>query len=150
MKPSADTRLSSDRILLAVDPGGRKTGLARRGASGIITPIGIIESRHLDQGVDRIAAEIDSSGAELCIIGLPLDAEGRETGGCRRSRALGRALEERGYRVHYQPEYLTTHEARERAREIGRPASAPVDDLAAVILLEDYLAHPARGGEDGD
>jgi len=140
----------SGRILLSVDPGGRKTGLARVGASGFITPIGVVPSRGLEASAKRIAEEMKLLCAELCIIGLPVDAEGVETGGCRRSRALGQLLEERGYRVHYQPEYLTTREARERAREIGRAPSEPVDDLAAAIILEDYLSETkSAGGGDG-
>jgi len=140
----------SDRIFLAVDPGARKTGLAYGRASGFITPIGVIEFPKLKACGARIAEEMHRLGAELCIIGLPVDANGAETGGCHRSRMLGQYLKERGYNVHYQSEFLTTHEARQRAREIGRAPSIPVDDIAASILLEDYLAEAETGKKEDE
>lgn len=147
--PAQDSR-PSDRIFLAVDPGARKTGLAyARASAGFITPIGVIEFPKLEACGERIVEEMHRLGAEVCIIGLPVDAAGAETGGCRRSRMLGQYLKERGYKVHYQSEFLTTHEARQRAREIGRAPSKPVDDLAASILLEDFLAQ-AKLTENND
>jgi len=137
-------------ILLAVDPGGRKSGLARCGRAGLVSPEGIITTSSLGQLAAEVASRLDALGAEACVIGLPLDGEGEPTGACRRSRALGGMLEEMGRRIHYQPEYLTTREARQRAREIGRNPSAPVDDLAAVIILEDFLAACAREKPDHD
>lgn len=114
-------------------------GLARAGKTGLITPMGVVAYQGIEAAARLLAQEMSRLDAKSCLIGLPLDAEGIETGGCKRSRALGRALENCGYRVIYQPEYLTTREARHRAREIGRSPLAPVDDLAAVILLEDFL-----------
>lgn len=137
-------------ILLAVDPGARRTGLASAGPTGLVTPIGIIESHRLETCGERIVEEIIRLGAGLCIIGLPVDVNGAETGGCRRSRSLGLYLEERGYRVAYRSEFLTTHEARQRAREIGRSPSKPVDDIAASILLEDYLAEAETGKKEDE
>jgi len=43
-----------------------------------------------------------------------------------------------------QGEFLTTNEARRRARAAGRSPRRPVDDIAAQILLEEHLAGVGR------
>jgi len=42
--------------------------------------------------------------------------------------------------VALQPEFLSTREARQRAREAGLPPDRPVDHLAAQVILEEHLA----------
>lgn len=126
---------------LGVDPGGRRFGLALGdGRTGLVIPMGI----HPYQGVDTTAvhlrSEAEQRGAETIVLGLPTSQDGEETPACRRSRALAEALAELGCRVALQPEFLSTHAARERARDQGRKKGAPVDDLAAQVILEDFLA----------
>ena len=76
----------------------------------------------------------------------PTDADGAETPACARSHALARTLSERGLAVSLQPEHLSSHEARRRARAIGRKRDRPVDDLAAAVILEDHLTSAGRRG----
>ncbi len=127
-----------------MDPGGRRFGLALGDdGNGLVIPIGI----HSYRGVDATAAwlkdEAQKRGVTKIILGLPTSEGGEETPACRRTRALAEALTDRGSDVALQPEFLSTHGARTRARDIGRPRGAPVDDLAAQIILEDYLANLA-------
>ena len=126
---------------LGVDPGGRRFGLAlgdRR--TGLVIPLGI----HSYQGIDTTAAhlrlEAEQRDAETIVLGLPTSQDGDETPACRRTRALAEALADLGCRVALQPEFLSTHAARERARDLGRKRNAPVDDLAAQVILEDFLS----------
>lgn len=126
---------------LGVDPGGRRFGLAlgdRR--TGLVIPLGI----HPYQGVDTTAAllrlEAEKREAETIVLGLPTSQDGEETPACRRTHALAEALACLGCRVALQAEFLSTRAARERARDLGRKRDAPVDDLAAQVILEDYLA----------
>lgn len=126
---------------LGVDPGGRRFGLALGDdRTGLVMPVGI----HPYQGVDTTAAhlrfEAEQRDAETIVLGLPTSQDGEETPACRRTRALADALVDLGCRVALQPEFLSTHAARERARDLGRKRSAPVDDLAAQVILEDFLA----------
>jgi len=127
-----------------VDPGGRRFGLALGDdQTGLVIPIGI----HPFQGIETTAAwlrcEAQKRAADKLVLGLPTSEEGEETPACRRTRALADALVELGSDVALQAEFLSTHDARGRARDIGRARGAPVDDLAAQIILEDYLANSA-------
>ena len=126
---------------LGVDPGGRRFGLALGDdRTGLVIPVGI----HPYQGDETTAAhlrfEAEQRDAETIVLGLPTSQDGEETAACRRTHALAKALADLGCRVALQPEFLSTHAARERARDLGRRRSAPVDDLAAQVILEDYLA----------
>ena len=125
-----------------MDPGGRRLGLALGDdQTGLVMPVGI----HPYQGVEVTAAHLQREArqrdAETIVLGLPTSQGGEETPACRRTRALAEALADLGCQVALQPEFLSTHAARERARDLGRARSAPVDDLAAQIILEDYLAN---------
>jgi len=86
-----------------------------------------------------IADHAQRFGAEWVVVGLPTDASGEETPACRRSHALASRLSARGLRVAMQREYLSTNEARRRAREAGLPPGRPVDHVAAQVVLEEYL-----------
>ncbi len=135
---------------LGVDPGGRRFGLALGDdRTGLVIPVGI----HPYQGVEATAAhlrlEAHQRDAETIVLGLPTSQDGEETPACRRTRALAEALTTLGCRVALQPEFLSTHAARDRARDIGRACDAPVDDLAAQVILEDFLAlSPAMAESD--
>ncbi len=89
---------------------------------------------------------VEELAVELVVIGLPTAADGTDTPACGRSRALAGALTEAGLRVVLQPELLTTDEARRRARAAGRRPRSPVDDLAAQVILEEFLSTVGRTG----
>ena len=126
---------------LAVDPGGKRVGLAfGDDATGVVTPLEIIAYAGLADCSRAIAAAAERHRADRVVIGLPTDADGNRTPACRRSEALARRLEERGLEVVFQPEFMTTTEARRRARETGVPRANPIDHLAAQVLLEEHLA----------
>lgn len=130
---------------LGVDPGGRRFGLALGDdSSGLVFPLGI----HPYQGIEAAAAWLSSEArnrdADIIVLGLPTSEDGEETPACRRTRALAEALTAHGSDTAFQSEFLSTQAARERARDLGRPRGEPVDDLAAQIILEDYLARSTR------
>lgn len=127
--------------VLGVDPGGQRLGLAVADvASGIVTPLEVAVYHGVRAAAAVIAEAATRQGAARVVVGLPTSADGDETPACRRSHALAAAITELGLAVELQPEYLTSDEARRRAREAGRPAGRPVDDLAAQVILEEYLA----------
>ncbi len=109
------------------------------GGTGVVTPLGVERYAGAEEAAARIAEIARRRGAGAVVVGLPVLADGTRTGGCTRSEKLARAIAAHGFEVHLQPEYLTTDEARRRARERGRPPGEPVDDLAAQVILEEFL-----------
>jgi putative Holliday junction resolvase len=133
---------------LGIDPGGKRLGLALGDdITGLVTPLEVVTYGGCEKAAEVIAAAVKTYGAERVIIGLPTDSEGARTAGCARSEALATALGERGVETDLQAEYLTTDEARRRARSIGRRPDRPVDDIAAQVIVEEYLElRRARSG----
>lgn len=111
--------------------------------SGVASPLEIVPYTGVAAAAELLRAVAAEHGAEMVVIGLPTDADGRRTPACARSDALAAALERLGTPVQLQPELLTTNEARRRARDLGLAVRVPVDHLAAQVLLEEFLA--ARG-----
>lgn len=126
---------------LAVDPGGRRLGLAiGDDVTGVATALAVVPYPGCARAADLIVKKASAVGADRVVIGLPASEGGEETPACGRSHALAAAIAARGVPVALQREFLTTNEARRRARAIGLPAGRPVDHLAAQVLLEEYLA----------
>jgi putative Holliday junction resolvase len=132
--------------VLGIDPGGKRLGLAvGDDLTGTASPLGVVPYTSRDHAARAIAAAMDTHDAEMAVIGLPTTVDGEETPACRRSHALVRALADLGIETALQAEVLTTNEARRRARSMGRRSSQPVDDIAAQVILEDYLAARSTG-----
>lgn len=126
---------------LGIDPGGKRLGLALGDdLTGFASPLEIVSYQGADDAARRIVEAMDEYGAETVIIGLPTAADGSQTPACARSHAMARALADLGVKVEFQPEYLTTNEARRRARSSNRRPGQRVDDIAAQVILEEYLA----------
>jgi putative Holliday junction resolvase len=133
---------------LAVDPGARRLGLAvGDDDTGVASAVAVVPFHGSTHAADLIVQRAAALGAGRVVVGLPTSERGDETPACRRSHALAAAIAARGIPVDLQREFLTTNEARRRARALGFPPGRPVDHLAAQVLLEEYLALP--GAERG-
>jgi putative Holliday junction resolvase len=133
---------------LGVDPGGRRLGLAiGDDATGIATPLDVVAYRSVESAARLIAARAEETGTSRVVLGLPTGSDGARGPACRRSEAIAEALAAFGVSVEFQSEYLTTNEARRRARAAGRSPKSPVDDIAAQVLLEEYLSTRTPGAE---
>lgn len=131
--------------VLAVDPGAKRIGLAISDPTGTIAnPLGVIEhvARTADaEAVVRKALEVS---AELIVVGQSLDDDGNPTLEGRRAARLAstiRSLTE--IPVVLWDEAFTTQDARaaRQALNVKRHKRAGhLDDLAATILLQSYLA----------
>jgi putative Holliday junction resolvase len=128
-------------LYLSIDPGAKRLGLARGDdVTGVSVPVAVVAHTGVETAVVTIIEHARKHGINEVVIGLPTNSEGEETPACARSHALAQQLEAAGLRTILQPEFLSSHEARRRARAAGRPRSAPVDDLAAQIILEDFFS----------
>ena len=126
---------------LGVDPGGARLGLALGDdITGVVSALDVVPCRSIEAAARTIVDAARSHHADRVVIGLPTSSDGGETPACRRSRAIAEAVTAAGLEVILQPEFLTTDEARRRAREVGLDRRRPVDHLAAQIILEEFLS----------
>lgn len=136
--------------ILAVDWGRRRLGLAVSDPERILArPLPTLTVSGREAAVEGVRAAAAREEAEVILVGLPLNLEGDEGPSAREARDLGDALARLGLRVIYHDERLTSEAAREHLRERGerRPPKERIDQVAALLLLQDYLDHgdPGRG-----
>ena len=108
--------------------------------TGVASPLEILPYAGVDRAAQQIANLASKIGAARVVLGLPTLEDGSRGPASRRTDRLAEALEALDVEVALQSEFLTTDEARRRARAAGRPSRQPVDDIAAQVLLEEYLA----------
>ncbi len=81
----------------------------------------------------------------LVVVGIPLNMDGSESEMSRRARKFGHRLHGRfGVEVAFIDERLSTREAKSLAAERGHRGNygeAPIDSLAACLLLESWWAN---------
>jgi putative Holliday junction resolvase len=118
-------------------------------ATGVASPLEIVPYEGVEPAARKIAAVAEESGAARVVLGLPTLEDGSRGPAARRSDLLAEAIEALGVEVALQKEFLTTDEARRRARAAGRSPDRPVDDIAAQVLLEEFLAARDRAQAAG-
>ena len=118
--------------------------------TGIVSPLEVAFYRGAQAAARYLADAAERLGAGCVVLGLPTLADGSVGPAARRTEVLAGELRALGLEVVFQSEFLSTDEARRRARAVDRPPSRPVDDLAAQVILEEYLASPtpASTGKD--
>ncbi len=130
--------------VLAIDPGEKRIGVALSDPTGTIagrlTLISHV-SRKLDAAV--IANLASEHQAELIVVGQAFDDEGLPSSQGRKAARLAEAIRSQARaRVELWDESNTTQIAHSLRQEAGlsrRALRRPVDDLAAVVLLQSYL-----------
>jgi len=133
--------------LLALDIGGKRIGVAVCDSLGISCRGIACLHRHDSQWPAQVAKLIGEYGCKGIVVGLAKNMDGSEGPQAEDCRAAARQVrEETGLPVALWDERLSTWSARERLREQGlneKKVAARVDQTAAAIILEDYLAaHP--------
>lgn len=136
--------------ILALDVGEARIGVARAEVgSSLAFGRGAIVRRGTKTDVKAVVAAAVDEAASLVLVGLPLNLDGTDSAQTARVRAfaieLAEALEPNGVAVALEDERLTTRLAQ---RQIGsgplprgkRQAKGLIDEAAAVLILESYLA----------
>ncbi len=118
--------------------------------TGVTSPLEIVPYVGVDRAAQQLAELASKIGAERVVLGLPTLEDGSRGPASRRTDRLAEALEALGVEVALQSEFLSTDEARRRARAAGRSPRQPVDDIAAQVILEEHLAtRPAAPSAEG-
>ena len=116
--------------------------------TGVVSPLDVVSYPGAAGAAALIAETAKTVGAQVVVVGLPARADGSTGSAAERSHKIARELRTLGHEVELQSEYLTTNEARRRARSAGRRANRPVDDIAAQVILEEYLVTRPTVQED--
>ncbi len=141
-----DEKIRPSGTLLAFDFGHKRIGVAvgqtLTGSANALAVVAVAAKPDW-QTIGRI---IDEWKPVALVVGLPLAADGGETGMSEDARRFGRRLEGRyGIPVWYEDERLTSFSAEQRfvdARSRGgmrRKDAALKDAMAAQIILENWL-----------
>jgi putative holliday junction resolvase len=133
--------------VVGLDHGARRIGVAVGDtdmAMAFARPA--IRRRRLETDLRAVTDLARAEGAELVVVGLPLNMDGSEGEQAMEARSFGDALAALGLRIAYQDERLSSWEADRRLAEAGRRpdrASGELDSTAARLILQEYL--DARG-----
>lgn len=126
---------------LAIDYGGKRTGLAVCDASEIIcSPLDVLATN--SELVERIAGVICDQQAEGVVIGLPLNMDGSEGDAVKTVRKFGDQLEKKiEVAIYYHDERQSSQAAeRKFAGMLTRKKKKQrLDAVAAAGILESFL-----------
>jgi putative pre-16S rRNA nuclease len=127
---------------LGVDPGGRRVGLAACDPNErVAVPLEVVPASAAFPAIRSIVAREGIGGV---VVGLPLSLDGSEGAAARQSRRLGERIERvLELPVEYEDERLSTV-----AAERGHHGPKPRDDIAAALILQQFIDRRRR--EDPD
>jgi putative Holliday junction resolvase len=139
---------------LGVDVGERRIGLAVSDPSGLIaSPLEVLMRSPGDDAVGEIVARAEELGAEVIVVGMPVDLRGELGVAAQCMAEFVEALRARSsVPVATCDERLTSVAAARAMREAGlteRDRRGQVDKVAAALLLQSWLdARRAEAGHD--
>jgi putative Holliday junction resolvase len=133
-------------MILAVDYGTKRIGLAATDALGLVLPLPLLESEGDEASAARIAELARGRGVAKVLVGMPINMDGTRGPAAQRvekfcaaiERAIGPAVP-----VIRRDERLTSHEAESVLAAGGvrpRDRKGKVDTIAAQLILRDYLS----------
>ena len=128
--------------------GERRIGIAVSDPEGrVAVPLRILQRAGASADEQALADLARAEGIEAFVVGLPRSLDGSIGPQARRVQSFaGRLGKATGLPVRLWDERLTTVQAR---RTGGKKRRAPVDDLAAALILQSYLDRQRSGGAAG-
>ncbi len=133
--------------ILAVDFGTKKTGLALFAPGDPYPrPYDTVPYKNDDQLIDAIKQVVSDESVTIVVLGMPRFLDGKPSSMTVRVEEFSTKLEDAltPLPLFEQDEALSSTEAKERMRESARynfkVDPAKIDELAASIILEDFLA----------
>lgn len=156
-------------VILAIDYGQKRLGLALSDEHGATSrPFATWTRINRRRDLARLRELARQQGVRRIVVGLPLHLDGTASEMSNEVKSFATRLERAlGIPVEMMDERLSSWEAKQtvsttstmksRTRQrrasssqAGRPQKAPLDDVAAAIILRDYLnrAHPRAGTRD--
>lgn len=132
-------------IIMSVDYGDTRTGVAICDKKEILaSPVTVITERYRPKLIKKLLDIVEERRPEMIVVGLPKNMDGSCGERCEKCTALADELREAtGIEVNMWDERLTTVSAYRALNEAdfhGRKTRQVIDAVAAVTILQDYLA----------
>lgn len=132
--------------IMAVDFGDARTGLAVCDRTEFLaSPIGVIEERNFDRTVQKTAFAAQEYGVQMIVVGYPRNMNGTLGECAEKCAAFAQQLQAMvPIPVELWDERATTVQAHNYLNETntrGKKRKQVVDQVAATIILESYLAY---------
>ena len=135
------------RAVLAIDYGRRRLGLALSDSLGITArPLAVWERTNRRGDLARIRELCRRHGVGRIVVGWPIRLDGTPGEMAREAATFAERLRKHvGRPVELADERLSSWEASQQVRESGRRREGqPVDDVAATVILRDYLTRTRK------
>jgi putative Holliday junction resolvase len=134
------------RRVLALDVGGKRIGVALSDPAGSFAmPLLTLQAAPQQRALARIAELVAEHAVDDVVVGLPLTLSGEVGPQARVVQTFAEELETAlGRPVIMFDERLTTAVAEQMMRDMGlkpEKRKARIDEIAATIILQDYLDH---------
>lgn len=140
-------------IIMSVDRGVARTGIAVCDKGEMLaSPVCVIEEYNNERRLEKVCAKAKELSAELVVVGLPKNMDGSEGDSAKACREFAESLEKmlKGIPVRLCDERSSTvlaHTYLNIADVKGKKRKKTVDAVAAVIILESYLALRKNSGK---
>ncbi|MFZ0662078.1 MAG: Holliday junction resolvase RuvX [Acidobacteriaceae bacterium] len=136
---------------MGLDVGDRRIGVAVSDELGLTAqPVLTLARSNRRQDLKSLQRLLRRYNCEAIVVGNPLYMSGDQSPQAAKAQAFAQMLrDETGLPVYLWDERLTTTEAHRHLHAAGRASSehkAVVDQVAAVLILESYLAAEKAGG----
>lgn len=138
---------------LGFDYGTQRIGVAYgQSVSGSARAVALLKARDGIPDWDEVAGLLAQWQPQVCVVGMPYMLDGSDSELLKRAEKFARRLHGRfGMPVYGMDERLSSHAARESLLALNsRRATDAIDDIAAQIILEDWLGELARQPRPGD
>lgn len=131
--------------IMAVDYGDARTGLAACDRTEFLaSPLGVIHEYDFDRTVEQVAYAVEEYQIQMVVVGHPVNMDGSEGERAQKCALFAEKLREKiQVPVVLWDERSTTVTAHQYLNETntrGKKRKDVVDEVAASIILESYLA----------
>lgn len=135
-------KFSPEQVFIGIDYGDRTLGVAM-GRGGFVTPLSTVNATDLNTAFVELTRYAISNKADIFVVGLPLDARGKETKSSLKVRAFANRLKAFSKKqVLFQNEFATSLDAQGEMidMEISQKRRRTDDHYAAAIILKNFFS----------
>ena len=127
-------------IIMSVDLGKARTGIAVCDKTEFLaSPYTVIFEKSPKQLLEKVSNTAKETKAELIVVGLPKNMDGSEGESAQNARAFAENLSIECVMQDERGTTITAHNFLNTTNTRGKKRKNVVDEVAATIILQDYL-----------